>query len=77
MKAHATILNAVKYICGTLVFLGIAIFSYGVYVSDYQGLVGIGVGAVMSAAFIWIMGVFLVATEEMINKEHEAKRSTL
>ncbi|WP_405097060.1 hypothetical protein [Oceanobacillus sp. FSL H7-0719] len=68
MKTHATILRAVKYICGTLVLLGIAIFAFGVYVGDYQGIVGIGIGSVMSAAFIWIMGVFLVATEEMISK---------
>lgn len=68
MKTHATLLRAVKYICGTLVLLGIAIFAFGFYASDYQGLVGIGVGTVMSAAFIWIMGVFLVATEEMISK---------
>lgn len=77
MKTHAAMLNAVKYICGTLVFLGIAIFSYGVYVSDYQELVGIGVGTVMSAAFIWIMGTFLVVTEEMIHKPGEGKRSVL
>lgn len=77
MKTHAAILNLIKYICGTLVFLGIGIFSYGVYVSDYQGLVGIGVGTIMSAAFIWIMGTFLVATEEMVNKHDEGKRTLL
>lgn len=68
MKSHATLLQFIKYICGTLVLLGIGIFSYGIYVSDYQALVGIGVGAIMSATFIWIMGIFLAATEEMIGK---------
>lgn len=75
METHAAILRAVKYICGTLVLLGIALFGLGIYVSDYQGLVGIGVGAVMSATFIWIMGVFLVATEEMIGKQYKGKKS--
>lgn len=66
MNTHTKILRAVQFICSALVILGIFLFTLGIIVSDYNYLVGIGVGAAISAAFIWLMGVFLVATEEMI-----------
>ena len=50
--------------------LGIAIFIYGMIVSDYVMITGIGVGTVMGAVFIFLIGMFLIATEEMLNKSH-------
>ncbi len=72
MGAKLKILTTVKYIGFTVLTLGIAIFLYGFFVSDYSSVTGIGIGTVMGAVFIFLMGVFFVATEEMhekVNKE--------
>ena len=34
-------------------------------------ITGIGVGAVMGAVFIFLIGMFLIATEEMLSKSHK------
>ena len=47
---------------------GIALFLYGFFVSDYGNITGIGIGTIMGAVFIFVMGIFLVASEEMIIK---------
>ena len=65
MESKTKILNAVKYIGSTILALGVAIFLYGFFVSDYGAVTGIGIGTVMGAVFIFLMGVFFVATEEM------------
>lgn len=68
MESYVKILNAVKYIGGTVLIIGIVIFLYGFFVTDYSSVTGIGIGTVMGAAFIFLMGVFLVASEEMVTK---------
>ena len=62
------ILNATKYVGGTILTLGIAIFLYGFFVSGYGSVTGIGIGTIMGAVFIFVMGIFLVASEEMVTK---------
>ena len=37
-------------------------------------ITGIGVGTVMGAVFIFLIGMFLIATEEMLNKSHRDNR---
>ncbi|SHH64408.1 MULTISPECIES: hypothetical protein [Virgibacillus] len=59
------LLKATKYVGASILLTGIAIFLYGFFVSDYSYITGIGIGTVMGAVFIFLMGVFLVATEEM------------
>ena len=54
-------LNATRYVGGTVLTIGIAIFLYGFFVSDYSTVTGIGIGTVMGAVFIFLMGCFLVA----------------
>lgn len=58
-------LRATKYVSAILLFTGIMIFIYGFIVSDYSNVTGIGIGTVMGAVFIFLMGLFFVATEEM------------
>ncbi|NBJ67929.1 MULTISPECIES: hypothetical protein [Clostridia] len=68
------LLNATKYVGASVLLIGIAIFLYGFFVSDYSQITGIGIGTVMGAVFIFLMGVFLVATEEMIdNRKKKGK----
>ena len=50
------------------------IFLYGFFVSDYSAITGIGIGTIMGAIFIFMMGVFFVATEEMLEKTDKGTR---
>ena len=68
MKSFLPILNATKYVGGSILILGIALFLYGFFVSDYGNVTGIGIGTIMGAVFIFVMGIFLVASEEMVTK---------
>lgn len=66
MESRLKLLNATKYVGAILLTMGIAIFLYGSFVSDYRAVMGIGIGTVMGAVFIFLMGMFLVASEEMV-----------
>ena len=68
MESKLKMLNAVKVVAFTLLAVGVSIFLYGFFVSDYSTITGIGIGTVMGAVFIFLMGVFFVVTEEMLEK---------
>lgn len=68
MESYTKVLNATKYVGGTILTIGIAIFLYGFFVSDYSSITGIGIGTIMGAVFIFLMGMFLAASEEMLLK---------
>ena len=74
MESKLKMLNAVKYVGGTVLAIGILIFLYGFFVSDYSAITGIGIGTIMGAIFIFLMGVFFVATEEMLEKTDKGIR---
>ena len=65
MESKWKMLNAVKYVGFTILIIGISIFLYGFFISDYSTITSIGIGTVMGAIFIFLMGVFFVVTEEM------------
>ncbi len=68
MESKLKMLNAVKVVGLTVLAIGISIFLYGFFVSDYSAITGVGIGTVMGAIFIFLMGVFFVVTEEMLEK---------
>jgi hypothetical protein len=70
MKLRGKILNAVSYIGLTVLTIGIIAFLFGLFVSDYSMLVPIGIGTGVGAVFIFLIGVFFVATEEMLEKSY-------
>jgi magnesium-transporting ATPase (P-type) len=74
MELYINLINTVKYVCGTVLIIGIVIFLYGFFVSDYGVVTGIGIGTVMGSIFIFLMGVFLVASEEMVTKIQNGKK---
>jgi hypothetical protein len=76
MESKLKMLNAVKVVGFTLLVIGISIFLYGFFVSDYSTITGIGIGTVMGAIFIFLMGVFFVVTEEMLEKVDTGMRRT-
>ena len=76
MESKTKMLNAVQYVGGTLLTIGISIFLYGFFVSEYSTMTGIGIGTIMGAVFIFLMGVFFVATEEMLERSDKGIRIT-
>ncbi len=68
MNPFIKMITATKTAGAIILTIGIAIFLYGMIVSDYVFVTGIGVGAVMGAVFIFLIGMFLIAAEEMIIK---------
>jgi membrane protein CcdC involved in cytochrome C biogenesis len=68
MESKEKILNIVKILGSTVLGLGIIMFLLGVFASDFSILTSIGIGTVMGAVFIFLIGVFFVATEEMLSK---------
>ncbi|RFU68141.1 hypothetical protein D0469_12805 [Peribacillus saganii] len=71
MGSKVNMLNATKYVGGAVFLLGIAIFLYGFFVSDYSAVTGIGIGTIMGSVFIFLMGMFFIATEEMLEKRYK------
>ncbi|MEB6550803.1 hypothetical protein MXL46_17210 [Heyndrickxia sporothermodurans] len=68
------LLSTVKFVGGTLLTVGIILFSIGYYESGYNTSAAIGLGTVMGAVFIFLMGVFFVLTEEMHKKSNHHKK---
>ncbi|ASV69559.1 hypothetical protein MKX67_12680 [Cytobacillus sp. FSL W7-1323] len=73
MNTSKAMLKAVKYYGGTLLIAGIIIFSIGFFGNVSSTLTGIGIGTVMGAIFVFLMGVFFVATEEVLEKTGRRK----
>ena len=71
MNPFLKMMNATRIFGAVTLALGTAIFIYGMIVSDYVMITGIGVGTIMGAVFIFLIGMFLIATEEMVNKSHK------
>lgn len=74
MESKLKMLNAVKVVGLTVLAIGISIFLYGFFVSDYSAITGVGIGTVMGAIFIFLMGVFFVVTEELLEKTDKGMR---
>ena len=68
MESQVKILNALKFTSGTITLIGIIIFFLGLFENGYSVLTPIGVGTIVGAVFIFLMGMFLVASEEMVKK---------
>jgi hypothetical protein len=75
LNNHTQILNAIKVIGVSLLAIGIIIFSLGFFGSHSSNLTPIGIGTISGAVLIFVMGLFFVATEEMLAKTGEGNRS--
>ena len=61
MESYVKMLNATRYVGGALLTIGIAICLYGALImSLIHNMVGVGIGVVMGAVFIFLIGMFLV-----------------
>ncbi|WP_338471461.1 hypothetical protein R4Z10_01390 [Niallia sp. XMNu-256] len=70
MNSHKKIITVTKLIAIFLFFIGAATLAYGI-VSDYSSVIGIGIGVEVGAIFIVILGMFLVASEEMVETTYK------
>ncbi|MEK4521180.1 hypothetical protein NSQ95_13755 [Psychrobacillus sp. FSL W7-1457] len=69
MESYVKMLHATKVVGAALLTIGIAVFLYGSFISEYSTVMGVGIGIVMGAVFTFIIGMILVASEEMIAKQ--------
>lgn len=76
MELYTKMLTATRYACSILVLIGMAIFMSGIFVNDNNTLVGVGIGTVMGAVFIFLIGMFLVASEEMVINSRKYKKES-
>jgi hypothetical protein len=70
MRSREKFLNAVTYVGLTVLTIGILAFIAGIVVTGYNILVPIGIGTSVGAVFIFLIGVFLVVTDEMLEKSY-------
>ncbi len=70
MKQRIKIIRAVKYTGAVILTAGILIFLYGFFISDRSLWTGVGIGTVMGAVFLFLMGVFFVGTEEKLKERY-------
>ncbi|USK41554.1 hypothetical protein LIS77_25605 (plasmid) [Cytobacillus firmus] len=68
MESKIKVLNTLKFTSGSITIIGIVIFILGLFESGFSILTPIGVGTIVGAVFIFLMGMFLVASEEMVTK---------
>lgn len=68
MSQYTRMLNIVKLIGGTVLTIGIILFALGSIVSGYNALIPLGIGTIVGAGTIFIMGIFFVATEEILHR---------
>ena len=76
MNSYSKMLQVTSYIGGTLLIIGIAIFLHGAFVTSLTTTIGVGIGTVMGAVFVFLMGIFLVVTEEMIMNSRSCKKES-
>ena len=73
LEQNAKLLKAIRYICGTILTIGIVTFLSGIFNSGTNSLVPVGIGFTMGAVFIFLIGIFFMAAEEML-KESDYQR---
>ncbi|MBS4211767.1 hypothetical protein [Neobacillus rhizophilus] len=67
MNSRMKILHATKWAGSITLLTGIMIFLYGI-VSGLMPITGIGIGTIVGAVMFFLMGMFFIATEEMVEK---------
>lgn len=65
MNSRMKILHATRWSGSITLLLGIMIFLAGI-VSGLIPVIGIGLGTIIGAVMFFLMGMFFIATEEMV-----------
>lgn len=75
MNSRVKMLNVTKLVSSIVFFLGMIVFIYG-YENGFIYAVGIGLGTVAGAILIFLMGMFFIATEEMVENTFKGIKIT-
>jgi hypothetical protein len=75
MNSHGKIIGITKWIGLLLFFVGAITLLYGI-TSSYSSVIGIGIGVEVGAIFIVLLGMFFVATEEMVHSTIKGREIT-
>ncbi|MCM3570374.1 hypothetical protein [Neobacillus mesonae] len=65
MNSRTKILHATRWTGGITLLAGIMIFLYGIF-SHIMPATGIGIGTIVGAIMSFLIGMFFIATEEMV-----------
>ncbi|MBL4950884.1 hypothetical protein RCG24_04415 [Neobacillus sp. OS1-32] len=68
MLEQPKMFQAVMISGGSLLTAGIILFLFSIIANGYNNVTGISVGFMMGAVFIFLIGAFFVAAEEMLEK---------
>ncbi|AGX05926.1 MULTISPECIES: hypothetical protein [Bacillaceae] len=68
MNSNQKVIIFTKNIGGAILAAGILTFLAGFFANGSSLLTPIGIGMVIGAVFIFLMGIFFKATEEMLEK---------
>ncbi len=68
MVSNSQVLTAVSYVCGTILTIGVITFLVGFFGNVSNAVAPIGIGTVMGAVFIFLMGNFFITTQEVLEK---------
>ncbi|MEC1787817.1 hypothetical protein [Schinkia azotoformans] len=70
------VFDTVNFVSITILLIGIILLISGYIASGYSELAAIGIGTIIGAIFIFIIGMFFIATEEMLEKRYKGDRVT-
>lgn len=70
MNSRLKILNATKWTGGFTLITGMMIFLYGM-IGDVAPVIGIGIGTIVGAVLFFLIGMFFITTEEMVENTHK------
>jgi hypothetical protein len=68
MERNMKMINISRFVSAAILIFGLIILSYSLAISHSGTMTGIGIGTVVGSVFIFLMGIFFVATEEMLEK---------
>ncbi|WP_051348711.1 hypothetical protein [Peribacillus kribbensis] len=68
------LLKSVINVAAPILLIGIGLFLKGFFESGSSIWTPIGIGTVMGSIFIFLMGMFLIATDEVLEKRYKGKR---
>lgn len=74
MLPNANILYVVKFVCGICIALGLLLLTVGIFRNDFNYFSSIGIGVIIAAIFIFLIGIFFTVTEEMLEKRNKGIR---
>lgn len=68
MANQLRLLRSVSIVSGTIIIIGILLMFGGIAQAGSSNLTPIGIGTIVGGGFIFVMGLFFAATEEMLQK---------